>query len=180
MKSIAFHLNNLERGGSERVVVTLASCFAQAGYRVMIVTEDYGHHEFTLPEKAERFHAGLREEDKGKGRLSKFFLRIRYLREFLETARPDIVVTFAHKADYRALMAAKKTDTPVVCAIRTDPENYYSGFGDRFLVKTLFPRAAGAVFQTEGQRQFFKPLLQENSCIILNPIDEKYCTANST
>ena len=38
----------------------------------------------------------------------------------------------------------------------------------------MFPRAAGCVFQTEGQREFFAPYLQKNSRIILNPIHDKY------
>lgn len=38
----------------------------------------------------------------------------------------------------------------------------------------LFPRAAGCVFQTEGQRDFFPAYVRKKSTIILNPIHDKY------
>lgn len=177
MKSIAFHLNNLERGGAERVVVTLSGCFARAGYRVLIATEAYGHHEFEPDAGVERVHVGLRKEDEGKGRLTKFRLREQYLRGFLLEYKPDVIVTFANKADYRALVAAKGTGVPVVVAIRTTPtggRGHYDTFFDRFQTRRLFPRAAGAVFQTTGQRDFFLPHLRCKTEIIMNPINEKY------
>lgn len=177
MKTIAFHLNNLERGGAERVVVILANRFAREGYRVLIATEQYGHHEFVPEEGVERVHVGLREGDAAKGRLAKFRLRETYLRSFLTEYRPDVIVTFAHKADYRALVATKGTGVPVVVAIRTTPtggRGHYDTFFDRLQTKRLFPRAAGAVFQTTGQRDFFLPHLRCKTEIIMNPINEKY------
>lgn len=177
MKTIAFHLNNLERGGAERVVVTLSARFAEAGYRVLIATEEYGHHEFEPDARVERIHVGLRESDGSKGRITKFRLREKYLRDFLMEYRPDVIVTFANKADYRALTAAKGTGVPVVVAIRTTPtggRGHYDTFFDRVQTRRLFPRAAGAVFQTTGQRDFFLPHLKCKTEIIMNPINERY------
>lgn len=177
MKTIAFHLNNLERGGAQRVVVTLSARFAQEGYRVLIATETYGTHEFEPGAGVERVHAGLREGDEGKGRITKFRLREKYLREFLLKERPDVIVTFANKADYRALVAAKGTGIPVVVSIRTTPtggRTHYDTLFDRIQTRRLFPRAAGAVFQTTGQRDFFLPHIRCKHEIIMNPINEKY------
>ena len=71
-------------------------------------------------------------------------------------------------------MAAGKSDVPVVISIRTDPVGHYDAISDKIQIAWLFDRAAGCVFQTTGQKEFFKPHLQDNSQIILNPINPKY------
>ncbi|MCH4034645.1 MAG: glycosyltransferase family 4 protein [Lachnospiraceae bacterium] len=175
MRRICFHLNSLERGGAERVVSTLAGLFAAHGYEVSITTEWYADEEYELDPRIHRVHVGLREEDEKKGRWTKFRLRVRYLREFLEKEQPDICVAFTHRPNYRALMAAKGTGIPVVIAIRDDPTALYSGWDDRIQIPLLFPRAAGCVFQTRQQKAFFAPkYFEHNSRIILNPLNPKY------
>ena len=177
MRSIAFHLNCLEQGGAERVVSNLANAFAAEGYRVYIATEWTGEDEFAVDERVERVHVGLRPEDEKKGRVAKFFLRIRYLKQFMKEKRPDVLVAFAQRANYRALMACRGTGVPVVISIRTDPKGHYDAVSDKVQIPLLFPRAAGCVYQTVGQKEFFRPHLQDNSAIILNPVHPKYIAA---
>ncbi|WP_024867386.1 glycosyltransferase [Butyrivibrio sp. FCS014] len=176
MDSIAFHLNCLVKGGAERVVSNLANQFAAEGIKVYVATEWQDEDEFELDERVTRVHVGLREGNEKKNRITKFFLRVKYLKEFIKEYHPDVLVAFAQRANYRALMAAgkKSTDIPVVISIRTDPVGHYDAFSDKVQIKWLFPRAAGCVFQTTGQKEFFKPYLQENSTIILNPVNPKY------
>jgi glycosyltransferase involved in cell wall biosynthesis len=174
MKTIAFHLNCLVQGGAERVVSNLANQFAKEGYKVYVATEWYDQDEFKLDERVTRVHVGLREEDENKNRITKFFLRIKYLKEFVKEYHPDVLIAFAQRANYRALMAAGNSDVPVVISIRTDPVGHYDSFSDRVQQKIYFPKAAGCVFQTTGQKEFFKPYLQDNSTIILNPVNPKY------
>ena len=174
MKTIAFHLNCLVQGGAERVVSNLANQFAREGYKVYVATEWVDKNEFVLDERVTRVHVGLREGDEKKNRITKFFLRVKYLKEFVKNYHPDVLIAFAQRANYRALMAAGKSDVPVVISIRTDPVGHYDAFSDKVQIKWLFPRAAGCVFQTTGQKEFFKPYLQDNSAIILNPVNPKH------
>lgn len=174
MSKIAFHLNCLAQGGAERVVSSLASELAAEGEDVYIATEWQDEDEFSVDPRVKRVHVGLRETDDKKSRITKFFLRIRYLKEFLRDTRPDIIIAFAQRANYRALMAAGSSDIPVLISIRTDPVGHYDAISDKVQIRWLFPKAAGCVFQTTGQREFFRPYLQENSRIILNPINPKY------
>lgn len=174
MRKIAFHLNCLEQGGAERVVTNLANQFAKNGYQVVIATEWYGENEFQPDEKVRRVHVGLKEEDQDKHRIIQFFLRVKYLKEFLKKEKPDILIPFARKAIYRGLMAAYFMKIPVLISIRTDPAGHYEEISDKIQIPLLFPRADGCVFQTEGARDFFAPRLQKNSRIILNPIHPKY------
>lgn len=171
---IAFHLNCLEQGGAERVVSNLANQFCREGYEVLVATEWYGQNEFGLERGVRRIHVGLREGDDRKNRIAQFLLRIRYLRRFMLTEKPDILIAFAQRANYRALMASYGTHVPVLISIRTDPVGHYDAWSDRLQIPILFPRAAGCVFQTEGQKEFFAPFLQKNSKIILNPLNDKY------
>ncbi|MBP3217501.1 MAG: glycosyltransferase [Lachnospiraceae bacterium] len=176
-KKIAFHLNCLEQGGAERVVTNLAGQFAEEGYEVYIATEWYGEDEFVPDPRVHRVHVGLKPEDEKKNRITKFLLRVKYLKDFMKTVRPDVLCAFAQRANYRALMACPGTHVPVVISIRTDPIGHYDSTTDKIQIPLLFPRAAGCVFQTAQQRAFFKPYLQENSAIILNPIAPKYLEA---
>ena len=174
VKRIAFHLNCLARGGAERVVSNLANQFAKEGYEVYIATEWQEEDEYPIDDAVKRIHVGLTEEDKKKGRITQFFLRIKYLKKFVKEYKPDVLIAFAKRANYRALMAAGNMKIPVVISIRTDPKGHYDSFTDKLQNRWLFPKAAGCVFQTKGQKEFFKPYLQDNSKIILNPINPKY------
>ncbi len=176
-RKIAFHLNCLEQGGAERVVTNLANQFAKEGYEVLIATEWYGENEFTIDKEVKRVHVGLTEEDEKKSRIAQFFLRVKYLRTFMKIERPDVLIAFAQRANYRALMACSGTTVPVIISIRTDPVGHYDAISDKIQIPLLFKRAAGCVFQTEGQKEFFAPRLQDNSKIILNPLNDKYIEA---
>ncbi len=173
-RRIAFHLNCLEQGGAERVVSNLANQFAGEGYEVLVATEWYGKNEFSLNGSVRRVHVGLRKEDEGKNRVVQFLLRVKYLRQFMKEEKLDILIAFAQRANYRALMASPGTKVPVMISIRTDPAGHYDAWSDKIQIPLLFPRAAGCVFQTEGQREFFAPFLQKNSRVILNPLNDKY------
>ena len=173
-RKIAFHLNCLEQGGAERVVSNLANQFSREGYEVLIATEWYGENEFRTDKGVRRVHVGLRKADEKKSRIVQFLLRVKYLRKFMNEERPDILIAFAQRANYRALMASFGTKVPVLISIRTDPVGHYDAWSDKIQIPLLFPRAAGCVFQTEGQKEFFAPFLQKNSRIILNPLHDKY------
>lgn len=174
MRKIAFHLNSLEQGGAERVVSNLANQFAKEGYEVLIATEWSGENEFQLDPKVRRVHVGLKDQDESKNRIAKILLRIQYLHDFMKKERPDVLIAFTRKPNYRALTAGIGTNVPVVISVRTDPVGHYDSLTDRIQIALLFGRAAGCVFQTEGAKEFFAPRLQDKSRIILNPIHPKY------
>lgn len=177
LTSVAFHLNCLCQGGAERVVSNLANRFAAEGIKVYVATEWYDENEFELDPRVTRVHVGLREEDEHKSRVTKFLLRVKYLKEFMKEYKPQIMVAFAHRANYRLLMANRGVNLPSVVCVRIDPVRFYNAFSDKVQIKWLFPKASGAVFQTAEQRAFFKPYLQDNSEIIINPINDKYINA---
>ena len=172
---IMFHLNCLAQGGAERVVTNLSGQFAEEGNDVIVATEWVDKNEFKLNDKVRRVNAGLIPEDEKKNRIGKYFARGKRLKECIDREKPDVVVAFAQSALYRALKVEKKGDTPVVIAVRTDPKGHYDRPVDKIMIRRYFPCMAGGVFQTSQQRDFFKPYCyEENSHVILNPVNEKY------
>lgn len=174
MSKIMFHLNCLEQGGAERVVSNLANQFVKEKYEVIVATEWQGKDEFWLDDKVRRIHVGLQEADEKKGRLAKVLRRQGNLRRLVKEEKPDILIAFAHNAIYRALLSTIGLKTPVLISVRTDPAGHYDSTLDKLAIPVLFRRAAGCVFQTEGQKAFFPGFLQRKSRIILNPVHEKY------
>ena len=174
MQKIAFHLNSLQQGGAERVVSNLANRFAKEGYEVVIATEWYGTDEFALDQKVRRVHVGLTKEDEKPQQDQQDAAPYLVSAPFYEKEKPDVVVAFTRGVLYRALAAGIGTGIPVVISVRTDPVGHYDKKADKLRIPLLFPHAAGCVFQTEGAKAFFAPYLQENSRIILNPLNPKY------
>lgn len=174
MKKIVFHIQCLERGGAERVVSNLAGQFVENGYEVYIATEAQGEDEYEIDERIHRVHVGLTQKQEKKGRITKFLARIMNLRKFLLEEQPDIVIAFARKANYRALTATIGTKIPVIISIRIAPVGCYDYLSDKIQIPILFRRAAGCVFQTQEQKEFFPKYVQDKSRIILNAINAKF------
>lgn len=174
MKRIVFHLNCLERGGAERVVANLSGQFAAHGYEVAIATEWQGEDEYEIDTRVRRVHVGLSSRQEKHNRIRKFLDRIFNLRRFLKKADPDIVIAFARKANYRALTATIGMKLPVLISVRINPVGYYDFLSDRIQIPLLFRRAAGCVFQTPDQRDFFPEYVRRKSRIILNPVNDHF------
>lgn len=178
MTKILFHLICLEQGGAERVVTNLANRFVMDGYEVVVTTQWYGENEFVLNDKVKRRHVGMLESDTNRSRISKAIRRIVYLRKAIKEEKPDIVISFLKKNNYRALVANIGTGIPNIIAVRNDPKSDYSTKLDKILIPLLYPLAEGAVFQTEEQKEFFPKYIQERAEIILNPVHSKYIHAD--
>lgn len=174
MRKIVFHLNSMEKGGAERVVANLSEQFASHDYKVYIATEWQGEDEYEIDSRVTRVNIGFNEKQEHDGRIKKYVDRIVNLRRFLKEVNPDIVIAFARKAIYRALTAAIGTKIPVLISVRTNPIGYYDFLSDKIQIPILFRRAAGGVFQTPEQRDFFPKFIQRKSKIILNPINDKF------
>lgn len=171
---IMFHLNCLEIGGAERVVSTLSNALVEIGEEIVIATEWVGEVEYELSPKVKRIVVGLTKEESLTGHLSRIRNRIRHLRRAVKEEKPDVVIAFAQMAIYRALAATQRTGTPVIAAVRTDPIGHYDSLADKILIPLLYRHAAGFVFQTTDQRDFFGKRVRDKSTIILNPVNDRF------
>ena len=181
MRKILFHLNSLSRGGTERVTVTLANYFAEAGMDVAVSTLWPDEHEYSLHHSVRRIHVGWTEADGKSGRLGKLRLNVRRIRALIHAEKPDVVIAMNREANYRTLAAAargfKGTIVPVIISVRYVAQIQYGAVLDRLVQALLLPRMAGMVFQTQEQQAFFPRRIQKKSCVILNPLDKKFMDA---
>lgn len=177
VRKIMFHLNSLGKGGAERVVSLLANEFVKNDMEVIIATEWNADEEYEVDSKVKRIHAGLSKEDETASRLAKQWIRIRNLRKVLLKERPDVLISFCVKANYRAMMASTGMKIPVIVSVRNDPKIDYVGRANGVMNKLFLNRASGCVFQTEEAKEFFDEVLQKKSKIICNPVNEKYLKA---
>lgn len=160
------------RGGAERVVSILSSGLADRGNDVVIATEWEDADEYPLDKNITRIHAGLNAADEKKGRIAKILLRYLRLYHCIRREKPDIVISFCNKANFRCSLVMYGMKTPLLVSVRNDPKTDYAPY--RFSVRLMEEKAAGCVFQTPGAKAFFSKKLQEKSRIILNPIAQEY------
>lgn len=174
IRKIMFHLNSLGKGGAERVVSLLSNEFVKNNIEVTIATEWFSDEEYEVHPKVKRIHAGLSEKEESASRIAKQWYRIRNLRKVLLEEKPQVMISFCVKANYRAMMASMGTGIPVIVSVRNDPKIDYVGTANSIMNRLFLNRAAGCVFQTEEAKEFFDEVLQKKSTIICNPVNEKY------
>ncbi len=178
IRKVMFHIHCLGHGGSEHVVVTLAAEMVRKGLEVCIATAATFAEEYPLPEGVRRIGIGTsaeEEETLASSKLRK--LRQKRLHKALLTEHPDVLYSFCRGANYRAVLASKGTEVPVIISVRSDPKVDYSSFVHKHYSRYLYRKAAGAVFQTTGARDFFPTDIAEKSAVLLNPISRSFQSA---
>ena len=174
VSKIMFHINSLGKGGAERVVANLSEEFVGMGKEVVIATEWEAEEEYPLSGQVRRLAAGLKDgEEKLSGRKQRK-IRTKRLHELILNEKPDVVLAFCRNANYRAVLAAEGTKTPVIISVRSDPYVDYASAKQKAISRFLYGRAAGAVFQTDYARDFFPKPIQKKSAVILNPLHKKF------
>ena len=180
---IFFYINNLSRGGAERVVLALAKAFAEKGNDVTVITMYRGCDEYEIPEKVKRIslvdkHLDLLANKRFFKRLIRYlmisFIGYFLLRLFFIKNKPDLLISFLGEANKHALISGFGFNFKKIVSVRNDPSKEYSGFISKLLVKKLFNYADGIVFQTEQAKKWFPVTIQKKSVVIPNPIDERF------
>ena len=177
VQKVMIHINSLGKGGAERVASLLASRFVADGIQVVVATEWTEDQEYDVDSRVKRVHAGLIGKEENAGRIAKLWYRVVNLRKMILEEKPDVILSFCVKANYRAVQAAMGTKIPVIVSVRNDPKVDYVGKAKAVMNKLFLNKAAGCVFQTEEAKSFFDEVLQEKSRIICNPVNEKYLKA---
>lgn len=177
VKKVLFHITSFEQGGAERVVSNLSNRLSRDGYDVVVTTQWEGKNEFTLEKNVKRIDIGYCEGDEKVNKLIRAFFRVLHMRRAIKEEKPDVVISFLKKNNYRTLLANIGTGIPSIIAVRNDPKSDHVSKVDKVLIPLLYPRSAGAVFQTVEQKEFFPEAVQRNAQVILNPVHNKYIQA---
>lgn len=169
MKRVLCHINNLNRGGAERVMSVLIDSMVNDGIEVVLVTLDKGDDEYSIPNNVSRVEL---DKDISNNRLLKAANRIIRLRKTIKENKPDIVLSFCSKENYRSSLALWGIKTPLVVSVRSNPAAHYKRHS--FMTIYMGMKAKGCVFQSLMAKEYFAETLQKKSRIITNPIDKSY------
>lgn len=162
-------------GGAERVVSILSNAFAQRGHEVVLTTQWESQREYPVDARVRRIHVGLAPQDDSKGRFTKIWLRYARLRKCIQVQKPDLVISFCNKANFRSAFAMLGMKVPLLVSVRNDPQKDYAPY----MIPTWYMerKASGCVFQTPDAMHFFSDKFQKKSCIIFNPLADSFLKA---
>ena len=132
-KKILFHINSMGKGGAERVVSVLSGCFAEDGYEVTIVTLWQAGEEYELAGAVKRINLEDLWQGRHMGRFEIALKRLLDLRRIIKEEKPDLVISFCNKANFRCAYAMYGMTIPLLVSVRNDPRVDY--LPHRFSVK---------------------------------------------
>lgn len=171
-KKILFHINSLGKGGAERVVSVLSGFFCADGYEVTVFTLWRAKEEYRLAEGIKRINLSDAYGDKAPGRIQLAAKRLIALRKLIRAEKPDVVISFCNKANFRSCYALTGMKTPLLTSVRNDPKVDYLPY--KTAMRIMQKKASGCVFQTPDAMACFSEEFQKKSRVIWNPVDEKY------
>lgn len=166
------HLNliipSLEAGGAERVMVTLANAWAEAGQSVTLTTlADDTSDFYTVDHRVERVALDVLE--RGPERRAPSVLQtLRALRGAIRRSHADVVLSFIMKMNVMTLLAARGLGIPVVVSERVSAEYPFPRHW-RVARRWLYPGAAALAVQTLAAERGFRSHNARVRCIP-NPV----------
>ena len=164
---ILFISSSMGYGGAERVISVITSELSRRGHEVGIYT--------TKPTTESVYPLDPSVKIYSEEKLGSLTDVVKKIRKFVFKYDPDIVVPFMTYQCIYTVFALAFTKYPVVVCERNDPRVLDGENTSKlhFAIRDMaFGMAKGAVFQTEGARDYFSRSIRKKSTVILNPINE--------
>ncbi len=161
---ICFTIASLHCGGAERVVSTISNAFADKGHEVtiLLVSTSDTQSFYKLNEKVKVISAFNGHKK------TRFFSRVKLINRHILLINPDVVVAFLPHVIIYTYYAIRGLNIPFICSERNDPHQYSKI--RQILLKNIFRRASGTIFQTKMAEAYYKKQNCDNSTIIYNPV----------
>ncbi len=171
MKKIIFMIGSLQNGGAERVISVLANKFIEK-YEVHVVTIMENKIDYDLNDGIK--YTYIMENDDDKHGINRNFVRIKNIRKYIKTVKPDVVVSFLWATNIVAIISCLFLKQRLILSERNDPKHEPVNSLARTIRNVLFSVRTNNyfVFQTSYAKQCFNKSIQKKSQIIFNPIKE--------
>lgn len=170
-RKIVFVVSYLASGGSERVIATLANSFVDIGYSVSLVYFKKKSDFYSLDNRINKYYLDIPSNSNNfiLG-LKNTRIRILKLREQIKQINPDAVISFMTDINVLTILAARKTDIPVIISERSNP--YKSKFPYRWKIaaRFVYKYADKLVLQTSAVKEYYKKTEDQKIEIIPNPL----------
>lgn len=167
---IMFNTSSMGKGGAERVISVLANELIKEN-EISILLNTTKDKAYELDKRIK-----LLETDKKEISIAliRNLKRLYVSGKLIKEENPDIIVSFLPMPSYRILLLRKIIKKPIIICDRNDPKREYKSFINNLLMKKLYKKADGFVFQTKEQKEFFNKEIQSKSIIIYNPIKTEF------
>jgi len=175
VKHIVFFTLSMMRGGAEGVIARLCNdCFCKK-YRITIVTCMNRPVEYKLDKNINLIC--LDEEGAVYRNMGERFLKRRKrLQSQLDKIAPDLLISFLPEPNFLILSLKRRYPFPVIISVRNDPKIEYCNKIYNVLMRLLYPKADGYVFQTKeaGEYFAFSKHIADAMTIIPNPLGNDF------
>lgn len=181
--NIIFVVNSMGKGGAERVITNL-STYLSKKHNVSIISIynvqveyrlDKKVNFYTLDENIYNIYDEQNEKNEQKStiikKIKRFFQRIKKINQYKKDLNADIILTFMQKPSFLVLLSNILNKVPTIVSVRNDPKIEFKTKKDKTLMKLLYPKADGYVFQTKDAEEYFNDKIKGKSEIIPNPIN---------
>ena len=165
-------------GGAERVVSNLANYLVNR-HTVKVVSLTKSEMAYKMNKDVLVDCIDKKEYIKNKytikniiDKIYKNLYRIYKLKKEIKEFQPDIILSFLPEPSFLTLFLKKKI--PVIISVRNDPKVEYKKKSYYIIMKLLYPKANGIVFQTKEAKAYFDGLIKCPSKIIPNPINPEF------
>ncbi len=178
-KKILFVINSLSHGGAEKVLSMLANSFSKKKlFTVEIVMLEnirtyYVSKDIPVTTLSQNTHNSA---------VKKFLMlpidAIR-LAKYIKKSNPDVVISFIFRADFVNILSSLITKKPTIVSVRVHASSTYhqksiSAAINKFLIRTLYPKANAIINVSKGTQQdliknFHIPKTKQ--CVIYNPYE---------
>lgn len=168
-------IHSLGPGGAEKVLVQLANGLVARGDEVTI--NILGSRSdaciYPLDPRVRLVHLGLNRQPHHKGvvwTIMQSLKLVRGVRQFISSAKPELLIAFITKTNIFALLATVGTGLPVIISERCDPSITPLGRIWRVARQITYPFASALVVQSREVHEWFPPWIRRICWVIPNPI----------
>jgi len=143
--------SSLGAGGAERVATTLCNAWSARGDQVTLMPTFSGHGEcfYELSSTVRIVYLADLVSRRKKSFVNQI-TRLRALRRFIATERPDVIVSFLSNVNVAAVVASVGLGIPVVVCERTDPFVRQISRLLRLACRFTYPLADALMVQTQA------------------------------
>lgn len=161
---------NMKKGGTERVISGLCNTCLIHRYQVSVVSYLEWECEYALDERIHTYSLGYRQENSLPEKLVHTAFAARACARLMDSIQADLVLAFLPRPCLAACLMRRKNGIPVIGSYRSNPWYDMKGIFYPSLVRMIYDRADGFVFQTKQAAGFFHQKLRKKSVIIPNAV----------
>ncbi len=177
MKKILFYIHSLNKGGAERVLVTLCEELKKT-YEIVLLTDCYDKKEYPLPDGVRRIVLSddKEEETINRKKSGSAFSRLLKIRKTCKKEKPNLIIAFMVSSAIRIILANLLSGRRTMVAVRSNPYDDYGSVKKKMILNYIFSFSKGIICQTEYQKEFFSKSLQKKCYVIMNPLSSSFVT----